>query len=248
MEGPCRQISSLSAGSFHSDKESHWHSEALCTACVCFRALAVVWAKRERISHLIEIPWAGAICQRACAQRAGTRLKRLGRKKALWQWPEIQICCCGRVCFIFIWCVRLQQQRALGAGEASGASPTRPSVAQQGLGAVGWWRCSARIAPVGSSQFKGHQIPLPCFCQRSECKRVLPLAEGRAGTSFISKDLNQIFSRFINVWFWWADELHLYLISLLEFVKRNGRLRPELAFPQEGLRAFFTGTSRGYRV
>lgn len=142
---------------------------------------------------MIEIPWAGAICQHACAQRAGTRLKRLGRKKPSDNGPKFRFVAAAACALSSSGACVSSRSVRLERGEASGASPTHPSVTQQGLGAVGWW-WSARIAPVGNSQFKGHQIPLPCFCQRSECKRVLPLTEGKAGTSFISKDLNQIFS------------------------------------------------------
>lgn len=38
MEGPCRQISSLIFGSFHLGKENHWHHEAFCETCTCFKA------------------------------------------------------------------------------------------------------------------------------------------------------------------------------------------------------------------
>lgn len=74
MEGPCRQISSLSVGSFRLDKENHWHGEALCVACVYVLRLWLLFEpKLEQIFNLREIWWEGACWLHAsmCVWQAG---------------------------------------------------------------------------------------------------------------------------------------------------------------------------------
>lgn len=163
------------------------------------------------------------------------RLEQPGRKRSCDNRLQFRFAAVAG-CFIFIYWASLMG--TCGAGEASSACP-HPRLIGKGWSRM-WAGHGCRLLP---AQMTLHSHA--CLSQISESECLFPFVEGKSGTYFLSKNLNQIILQFINVSVGWAGKFHLYSISLTFHCWNKCAIWISLPPTRVTSKAFFAGTSRG---